>query len=92
MDNQELRDLVASGRVGLVGDLDDLPVPEDLSAHPREAPAPPADQVLRCAQVVHDHAVALTGGAARGGPDRDDVDALVRDAVVHLRRASEEKR
>ena len=90
--NQELRDLVASGRVGLVGDLDDLPVPEDLSARPGEAPAPPADQVLHCAQVVHDHAVSLTGGAARGGPDRDDVDALVRDAVAHLRRASEEKR
>lgn len=93
--NEELRGLVTSGRVSLVGDLDDLPVPDDLSAYPEQAPPPPADQVLRCAQVVHDHATGLTGdtGEAAGtGPDRGDVDALVRDAVAHLRRAGEEGR
>ncbi|ANH36575.1 hypothetical protein I601_0121 [Nocardioides dokdonensis FR1436] len=86
--NQVLRGLVADGRVGLVGDLADLPVPDDLSGHPEQAPPPPAEHVLRCAQVVHDHAAARAGTPG-SGPARDDVDALVRDAVVLLRRAQD---
>ena len=83
--NAEIRDLLASGGHRLRGDLEDLPVPEDLTGFAPDVTPPPTEQVRRAAEAVWERAAADAGVSGSGRPDR--LDDLVADGSRLLRRA-----
>jgi hypothetical protein len=89
--NQRIRDSVVRGGFELIGSLDDLPVPGELTAADHIAPPAP-EHVTRAARAALGHVSARTGEALDGAPDDDlddldDLDALVAEVARLLRRA-----
>jgi hypothetical protein len=85
--NEELRagisDRLSATGARLSGTLDDLPVPDDLSAFPRNAPAVPVDEVDGAARAVWSHLAAQLGEVDRTSPS--GLDAVVEDSANMLR-------
>jgi len=83
--NQRIHEAVNRGGHELIGSLDDLPIPEDVSAPDAIAP-PAAADVRRAALAARDHASA--GLEQQPGPASDDLDELVSEVAVLLRKAN----
>lgn len=94
--NADIRALVTGGRVGLTGDLEDLPVDADPSGYPDAVSPPDPAHVLRAARALHEHArsalVAATGAGSVDPVDPvdppgpgDEVDRLVAESAALLR-------
>ncbi|CUR60957.1 hypothetical protein NOCA290073 [metagenome] len=83
--NEKVRTAVTRQGHRVIGSLDELPVPADLSAYSSTAEAPPVDQVLRAAHATWDHCARLVGPKAGSRPE--ELDAVVADGARLLRRA-----
>jgi hypothetical protein len=81
--NEELRSGIARSDYRLWGSLEDLPVPDDLSAYPKTAPAVPPDEVDGAARAVWSHLAAQLGEVDRRSPAA--LDAVVKDTAEMLR-------
>lgn len=93
--NLELRELLVSGRVDVVGDPEDLPLPDDadLADLAQVAAPPPAEQLWSTARAVHDYAEqrlarrgAAPAGAARVGAE--SLEELIAATVVALQQTA----
>jgi hypothetical protein len=82
--NQDIRDAVSREGYGLVGSLDDLPVPARIDAPDHVVP-PPSDQVTRAAEAVRDYAASLLVNPAQG--EVLSLDDLVAEGARLLRKA-----
>lgn len=83
--NQQLRESMSDSRFDLYGDLLDLPVPDDVSDHPRKPVAAPEDDVRRAAGSVLDHLETLPEVTIGARPSR--LDDLVAATATALRQA-----
>ena len=81
--NEELRSGIAGSDYRLWGSLEDLPVPADLSAYPKTAPAVPRDEVDGAARAVWSHLAAQLGEVDRRSPAA--LDAVVKDTAEMVR-------
>ena len=85
--NENLRDGISERLSGsgyrLWGSLEDLPVPDDLGAYPRSAPAVPRDEVDGAARAVWSDLAAQLGQVDRTSPAA--LDAVVKDTAEMLR-------
>jgi len=85
--NEELRsalsDRISAGGYRLCGSLEDLPVPDDLTAYPKSAPAVPRDEVDGAARAVWSDLAAQLGEVDRTSPAA--LDAVVKDTAEMLR-------
>jgi hypothetical protein len=82
--NRRIRESVVRGGYGLVGSLDDLPMPAGLVAPERTSP-PDTGDVRRAALAARDHASEHAG--VRPGEPSDDLDDLVAEVARLLRKA-----
>jgi hypothetical protein len=80
--NREVCDVLAAGRVGLVGSVDDLPTTATEADFPATAAPPPDDQVLRAAHTLWDYLAQATG-APNSRPEQ--LDELIPSAATMLR-------
>ncbi|WP_121255286.1 hypothetical protein [Nocardioides ferulae] len=87
--NREVREVLGQRGVGLVGDLGDLPVDAPAEALSAEVVAPPAEEVLRAARAVWQHAArtARVADTTLSAPQR--LDEIVSDAARMLRGLAE---
>jgi hypothetical protein len=81
--NLELRRGISGDGYQLWGSLDDLPVPDDLSAYPKTAQAVPRDEVDGAARAVWSHLAARLGEVDRRSPAA--LDTVVKDTAEMLR-------
>ena len=83
--NLEMRAAFARLDCSVTGSLDDLPVPEDLSARPTDVAAPAPGQVHRAAVAAWDHLAGILQVDLASRPE--DLDLLVQEGARMLRRA-----
>lgn len=83
--NERIRAAVAAHGLPMVGSLDDLPLPEDLSAYPEAVVAPPEAEVRRAAEAAWEYLARGLGIPTEERPA--DLDRLAEDTAALLRRA-----
>jgi hypothetical protein len=81
--NREVCDVLATGRVGLVGSIDDLPTTATESDFPAVAAPPPEDQVIRAAHTLWDYLAQVTDDS---GTRPEPLAELISGSAQMLRR------
>jgi hypothetical protein len=84
--NRQIRDTVSRSSFGLVGSLDDLPVPDRVDS-PHQVVPPPPDDVRRAALAVRSCAAEALD--VPPGPAPTDLDELVAETARVLRKAND---
>lgn len=82
--NERIRSTIQSRSLPMIGSLEELPVPDDLSAYPEKIPRVPEPEVRRAAEAAWQHLASLLDVPEGDRPS--DLDALAEDTAALLRR------
>lgn len=82
--NERIRSTTSSHSLPMIGSLDELPLPDDLSAYPEEVPPAPEPEVRRAAEAAWQHLAGRLGVPEAARPT--DLDTLAEDTAALLRR------